>query len=123
MPFLLHLTTDKSASFTKIFFHHFISHKEDSMSHNPTNAIVLALVLGVCSVGFAGTAEDDKATKPETTVVAEKAATPGIVKEVATSEVNNVLSQEETVACGDLSKEPHDFNFDLDDDDDDDDTI
>jgi hypothetical protein len=113
------------------------------MSHNPANAMVMALVLGVCSVGLAGANGEDKATTPETAVVAEKAAVPGVpsnvspaantivaekttvpgIAEEVTPQDTNVLSHEETMACGDLSNESHDFNFDLDDDDDDDDDI
>jgi hypothetical protein len=82
-------------------------------------------MLGVCSVGFATTPEESKPAAPETAVVAENSATPGMAKE-ATAEAKNVLaSHEETIACacGDLSDEPHDFDFDLDGADDDKDDI
>jgi hypothetical protein len=94
------------------------------MSRNAINTMILAFVVGICSVGFVSAAEEDK-TKQEKVVVTEKAVVPGLVKE-SSAENNNVLAHEETVACGDLSKEPHDFNFgdfDLDNEDDDDDDI
>jgi hypothetical protein len=115
----------KNEFILKIFFLLSSFNKEDYMSHNPTSAMVLALILGVCSVGFATTPEESKPANPETTVVADNSVTPGMAK-ATTDDAQNVLaSHEETIACacGDLSNEPHDFDFDLDDTDDDNDDI
>ncbi len=91
------------------------------MSRNST-ILVLALVLGVCAGSVYATEEEKPATQGSTTVVAEKTA-PAITQEVTVGDATNALTAEETVACGDLSKEPHDFDFNLNDDDDEDDDI
>ncbi len=90
------------------------------MSRNFANALALALVLGVCSVGFMKAADKENAPTPETAqvvtkptqVVAEKAALPQATEEIVT--IND------QIACRDLSDDS-DFDFNLDDDDVDDD--
>lgn len=88
------------------------------MSRNFANALALALVLGVCSIGCMNAADKGAAPTPETAkvvteptqVVAEKTVLP-------TEEIVNINDQ---IACRDLSDDS-DFDFNLDDDDVDDD--